>query len=163
MIITRAKNTIPVTRVTLDMTFSEPRSLTFANRFSPSLPPKALPNPSDFPLCNKESIIKTTAAIISKVSKILLSQYVPNHYNKHTDKKQFIFCKRTRFSCDQGIIDVSCMLYIRLILSDAPSSIWTRSSFCPTDRTKNSCLTLSLYDIGNTDNGNIAQFAQLQL
>ena len=61
---------IPVTNVTLDITFSAPRSLTLANRLSPSPPVKAPLRPSDFQLCNKESIINMTAEIINKISKM---------------------------------------------------------------------------------------------
>ena len=76
LIITNTKNKIPRTKVKLEITFSEPLSLTFANRFKPPEPVNAPDIPSDFPLCNKVSTIYAADTISINISSIYVSPFI---------------------------------------------------------------------------------------
>ena len=72
MMITNTKNTMPVHIVKRDTTFSGPLSLALANKPKSPEPVKAL-KPSDFPPCNNDNIINTTATINKIVSNIFFT------------------------------------------------------------------------------------------
>lgn len=65
--ITKAMKTTPTTIVRFEITFSAPRSFEFENKSKLELPEKAPVNPSDFPLCNNDRIIKSTEHINNRI------------------------------------------------------------------------------------------------
>ena len=73
--ITNAKNITPRTSVILEITFSDPLSLTFANKFNPPLPVKAPEIPSDLPLCNNVRMTISAETIINNALSIPKSSF----------------------------------------------------------------------------------------
>lgn len=56
--------------VALEMTFSDPLSFVFWNRFNPPFPVNAPEIPSDFPLCSSDNTISDADTIINKALSI---------------------------------------------------------------------------------------------
>ena len=91
--------------VALEMTFSDPLSFVFWNRFSPPFPVNAPEIPSDFPLCSSDNTISDADTIINKALSI-----------------------KTPFACAEEIIAFQTVSFNRKVdvfqavqrLSDAP-------------------------------------------
>ena len=92
--------------VILEITFSEPLSFVFWNRFRPPFPVNAPEIPSDFPLCRSDNTISIADTIINKAfsiqtpfacaSVIITSNILPFNTKMAAGRQPPLFCSYTQ-------------------------------------------------------------------